>query len=195
MLRSKIIQIIVTLAVIACDFGRVHPPTNPSLGTLTVKLNGKKWNKIYKNAYQVVQCAVIPPSTSFPCAKEHIDLLSELYSSEGYLRQQLYFIKIPIAVGRYPIVPSIQFHCSEDDPVYGNLFTIKQDGDVVGEFYNTLTGPDNYIQIDEFNCDTKEIKGHFQLTLLIEKRGDIPALSDTLHFTEGKFHTKVIDIY
>jgi hypothetical protein len=187
--------ILITLYFSGCDFGRYFPPTNPSLGTLTAKMNGNNWNKTYKNAYQVIQCALVSQSTVFPCKNREMDIISELYSQEGYLRQQLCFIKIPRYIGRHKIVPAVSQHCNELDPVYGELFTLNQDGDVLGDVYNTLESADNFIQIDQFNEKTGEINGIFQLTLVIERRGDESRLPDTLRFTEGKFHTKILDLY
>jgi hypothetical protein len=189
------ILILLIFSFCGCDFGRYYPPTNPSLGTLRAKMNGQEWNETYKHAYQVVQCAIVPPSTALPCNDDRLDLLSELYSPEGYLRQKLYFIKIPRLKGRYQIVPSVYLHCNEQDPVYGELYTLNQDGDVVGDVYNTLEGADNYFQIDKIDNQTQEIKGSFQLTLVMEKRGDESRLPDTLRFTDGKFHAKILDIY
>jgi hypothetical protein len=186
--------ILLTCFCDSCDSGKNFPLNNPSLGTLTAKMNGGDWHKTYKNAYQVIQCTDVKPSTALPCNEDHLDLLSELYSSEGYLRQQLYFIKIPKSVGKHRIIASIPSHCNELDPAYGEFYTIIQDGCAVGDIYNTLKGEDNFVQIEQFDKKTGEIKGTFQLTLVIEKRGVEPMLPDTLRFTNGRFHTRILDL-
>jgi len=196
MMRSKIllrriVLLIINLGVLGCDFGRTFLPENPSLGTLTAKMNGNEWTHTYKNAYQTVQFSSIPPSTLVPCNTDRLDLFSSLYSTEGYLRQQLFFMRVPEILGKHSIIP-FSGKCDENDPIYCVLYTIEQDGDVLAEIYTTLKGSDSYMQIDKFNKKTGEIKGAFQVTLVMEKRGDNPNLPDTLRFTNGRFHTKMI---
>ncbi|MCE7062653.1 hypothetical protein [Dyadobacter sp. CY343] len=165
-------------------------PERHSIGYFEAILNGKVWSRTYLNAYQTVESALVPFSASLPCTDDHLEIFSELYSPEGYLRQKFHLMKIPQKAGKYDIIPSTPYHCDEQDPVYAELYTITQDGDVVGDVYTTLKGSDSYLEIEKYNQVTGETKGTFKLTMVVEKRGGEPALPDTLYFTDGKFHTK-----
>ncbi|CAG5071820.1 hypothetical protein DYBT9623_03804 [Dyadobacter sp. CECT 9623] len=170
-------------------------PIGPSIGYFKIDLNGKDWNKTYNNAYQTVESALIPYSGAYPCIEDHLDVFTELFSPEGYLRQSLYLTKIPKTVGTSKIIAAPAFHCDETDPVYSELYTITQDGDVVGDVYQPLEGADNYLHVEIYNSKTGEIKGTFQMTMVKTRDGGTPALPDTLRFTNGRFHTRFIRDY
>ncbi|WP_342084518.1 hypothetical protein [Dyadobacter sp. OTU695] len=73
------------------------------------------------------------------------------------------------------------------------LFELLSDGDVAGDSYYTVDSEDNYIQIDNYNEKTKEIKGIFQLTLIAQKPRSSNLLPDTLRLQNGRFHTRIIE--
>ncbi len=69
------------------------------------------------------------------------------------------------------------------------------DDDLICDIYDVYE-PDsaqNYISITDFNSQTKEIKGIFQVTYLIDPawRKCNPAAPDTIRIRNGVFHTKV----
>jgi hypothetical protein len=80
-----------------------------------------------------------------------------------------------------------------------NYYTLRDDGDVLCDIYNVYE-PDslnNFIDILAYNPQTKEIRGRFQLTYLIDStrlatigrcRTTTP---DTLRIRSGEFHTKL----
>ncbi|MCE6990616.1 hypothetical protein [Dyadobacter sp. CY323] len=194
---SRIICFIVLLvASMSCNLQYDARPRNPSWGFFTTKMNGQEWNKTYRNGYQVVQglTASGAAGSAMPCKREYYIINAELYTSEGYIRQNLYLKKVPIVKGKYKVIPYIMDHCNESDPVYGILYTWIDDGCVIGDEYKILESENNFLQIESYNEKSKEIKGTFQLTFVLEREGSDHTLPDTLRFREGKFHTKIMDL-
>lgn len=80
-----------------------------------------------------------------------------------------------------------------------SYYTLRDDGDVVCDVYN-IYEPDslqNYIIITSYNFQTKEIKGTFQATYLIDSSRVAgvgkcrPSAPDTIRIRNGEFHTKI----
>jgi hypothetical protein len=78
-------------------------------------------------------------------------------------------------------------------------YTLRDDGDVVCDLYN-IYEPDslqNYIIISSYNPQTKEIRGTFQATYLIDSArvatiGKCRATApDTIRIRNGEFYTKI----
>jgi hypothetical protein len=73
----------------------------------------------------------------------------------------------------------------------------REEGDATIQIYKILDSPkeNNYLQIDEYNKDTKEIKGRFQVVFVVDSprklRGNYDP--DTIRLTNGIFHTKILD--
>lgn len=184
---KKIIAIM--LILLSCNQTAIYPPQKLSIGTIEAKMNGNKWADTYKNAYQVVRGG---RQALYPCIKSWLYVNFELYSSEGFLRQQLLFSKIPEQTGTYTIVHSSPRNCCESDSAYGGLFKFIDDGCVAENAYKVSVGQDNFIQIDHYNKETGELGGKFQLTLAATGRLQGSNLPDTVQLTEGRFLTKVI---
>jgi hypothetical protein len=77
-----------------------------------------------------------------------------------------------------------------------NYVTVIADGDVVCDFYNIFE-PDsiqNNITITSYNSTTKEIRGIFQGTYLIDptRVKCNPAAPDTIRIRNGEFYTKIL---
>jgi hypothetical protein len=188
----KIFRMIFFIAVTflaGCDVFILHPPKKLSIGVVTARMNGQEWTKTYKNTYQVVRG---DRKTIFPCIKSLLTVNFELYSANGFLRQQLYFAKIPEQTGKYVIVPDTRRNCNTRDSVYCDLFTSIDDGCVAGDAYVVLLNQDNYFQVDRYQKETGEISGKFQITLIRTNPFSVSNLPDTLRFTEGRFQTKII---
>ena len=162
-----------------------------SFGFVNAEVNGMHWNTTYRNAYQATYAVDALYSSATPCDK-YTFLSSELYNELGYLRQSFELVKIPSVKGKFKIVPFQNGHCDESDPVYANLYTWTSDGDVLGDTYNVLTTENNFVEITSYNPDTKEIKGKFEVTFVLERRGSNHILADTLRFQNGHFHTKIL---
>jgi hypothetical protein len=78
-------------------------------------------------------------------------------------------------------------------------YTLRDDGDVLCDVYNVYE-PDsiqNFITITSFNTQTKEIRGTFQATYLIDSSRVIaigkcrPTAPDTIRIRNGEFYTKI----
>jgi len=184
---------ILILFFASCDVGPL--PRLPSWGYLTADMNGKEWSKTYKNAYQVTHAVEGKAAkySAVPCQSDFTYIFSNLYNSDGNLRQELIFTKIPLERGHYKIIPFKNGTCNDSDPVYGIFYTSISDGDVAGDVYNVLNSEDNFIEIDDYKVSTKEIKGRFQITFIVESKRYGHYLPDTLRFLNGRFHTKIID--
>ena len=182
---------IILAMVMGCNKISILPERH-SIGYFKADMNGLEWNNTYKNAYQTVESEIIPPSSAFPCSHDRLEVFTELYSTEGYLRQKLHLMKIPESPGTSKIISNTDFRCDEKDPVYAILYIVMQDGDVLGDVYGPAEGFDNYLNIEMYNSATGEIKGTFQMTMVKTRNGGEPVLPDTLQFTNGRFHTRFV---
>lgn len=81
---------------------------------------------------------------------------------------------------------------TEVSAIYG-----RYEGDAVIQNYKTVDSPkeNNYLQIDEYNKDTKEVKGRFQVVFAVDSPRKLRGNSDpdTIRLTNGVFHTKILD--
>jgi len=69
--------------------------------------------------------------------------------------------------------------------------TILEDGDVLGDVFKLDKSVENFIDVTEINGS--EIKGKFNVTLIRDtSRPNYLETSDTLRFTDGQFHTRII---
>jgi hypothetical protein len=159
------------------------------LGTFNAKLNGDNWEQTYEHAYYFVHCN---SRISAQCKERIISLTCNLYDNDRKLRQSLYFDYLPGKTGLFKIIPRDhdQIEC-DNDLVSCQLYTGNYD--LNNEVYNSIIREGNYIRIEDFNPETREIKGSFEVTMALERRGGERTLPDTLHFTEGHFHTKILD--
>jgi len=82
---------------------------------------------------------------------------------------------------------------SDSIPEYISCFytTIPEDGDVLGDVFKLDKTKDNTIEITEISGN--EIKGKFNATLIRDtSRPKYLESYDTLRFTDGVFHTRII---
>ncbi|KAA6440116.1 hypothetical protein FEM33_05780 [Dyadobacter flavalbus] len=174
------------LLLTACDDFPL--PQMPSWGYLTADMNGKDWSKTYKNAYQTIQAWDSNDNVS-----DTFVIMADLYNPYGARRQELYFQNIPSEKGHYTMLKDIPYENKYDRFVYGSLYTLVSDGDASGDTYSVLDTEKAFFQIDEAITKTREIKGTFQVTFVINKPRYDTALPDTLRFRNGKFHTKIME--
>jgi hypothetical protein len=106
------------------------------------------------------------------------------FSKEGFLRESMWIYKIPDSIGHYRLSRTSPWAI---DTLTGAGFAFFiDDGDVPdGPTYQLMeTGHENYLEITRKKGD--EVWGRFQIAFVI----DSPP--DTIIFTEGSFHTKII---
>jgi hypothetical protein len=101
--------------------------------------------------------------------------------------------KIPLEKGRYPVRRFHVGNCDDIDPVYGIFSPWISDGDVPGDDYVLLDSEDNSVEIEQFNRQTKELRGSFQVTFVVERPVRYGGLADTLRFTDGRFYVILTD--
>ena len=120
-----------------------------------------------------------------------IDIFFDLYNDQKHLRENLFFYKINNSIG----VNNIKIQASSSTEANPGVFysTLLDDGDVAGDSFSLLEGKiENKLTIDKKKGD--EIWGTFQVALLKNKNftASDPTAPDTIIFTNGKFHTKLI---
>ncbi len=184
---------LIMLLFVSCNKDDIPP--NPTWGNMSVLMNNEKWadryaggqGTIYGGSYRWTE----------PCQAQYYDLVMYLYNSNRFLRESLSFNLADFepgtkATGQYKILKN-QWQCDSVATVYSGYGTIAEDGDVVQDVYDVLETEDNFLQIESFDANSREIKGTFQVTFIITRRSTEPStLPDTLRFTNGKFHTKII---
>jgi hypothetical protein len=120
-----------------------------------------------------------------------IDIIINVFNDKGFKREDLFFYKIPNEVGTYQITSSSLYAV---DSTHGASYrTLLDDGDVLGDRYSLHYGKiENKLIIDKKMRD--EIWGTFQVAFVKDKTflPEDPTAPDTVVFTNGKFHTKLL---
>jgi len=132
-----------------------------------------------------------------PCQPGILQVYMEKSTREGAAREALYIMKIPPAVGTYPV--RIFRTCREDTFVGANFHLLGADGDVLLDSYRVLETEDNWVQVTDYNANTGEIKGTFQIAFVhgsiydvVKREKFVTSFPDTVRFTNGQFHTRVV---
>lgn len=166
-------------------------PSKYSWGSFSAKMNGKVWGQSYPNGFQEIRGHTTSGGTNInQCPEESYWILLEWYNKQGFNREELFLKKIPLKAGKYKVIPFTP-NCQMTDPIYAIFYTSIDDGDVLGDTYNLLPTYDNFVQVDNYDNYTKEIRGKFQLTFVVATKAYGHFLPDTLRLTEGSFHTKI----
>ncbi len=109
-----------------------------------------------------------------------------VYNNNYYYLGSLSFSNIPPQVGSYVVTKRVLWEY-EGARGYYSIFDI----DVPLGDYNIINGAEsNYIAIDSYDTVSREIKGRFEVTMLVNKRPSADA-PDTVRFTQGTFHTRL----
>jgi hypothetical protein len=159
-------------------------------GTLSVFYNGD--NNYFKNQISGYKLNV--------CDNQIIGISMNRYNKSNpyFSTDSFYFTNVPTLKGKYKIINHNQRPTCSDIPnitEIGTFYGINE-GDTGAQQYTVLSTvkENNYLQIDEYNKETKEIKGRFQVTFVLEYLPKSRSFDpDTVRFTNGVFHTKVFD--
>jgi hypothetical protein len=190
MMRTNFFALLL-LIVTSCSVFQDIGPSKYSWGSFSAKMNGKEWGQSYPGGFQEIRGDTFQGGNAEDqCPEENYWISFDWFNKQGFHRENLILKKIPLMPGKYKVIP-YSSKCQMIDPIYAIFFTSIDDGDVLGDIYAILPTQDNFVQIDNFDNYTKEIRGKFQLTFVIKDRGSNRILSDTLRFTEGRFHTKI----
>lgn len=178
---------------LACVYEHLAPDV-PTWGSASALVNKEKWGSIYPGFFQAIRAIGGTYGTAIPCQNEYYMISIDLYNNNAFHRESFDFVKVPFTKGKHNIT-DFNFQCVVDEPVaYGSFWTLGNDGDVSQDNYDVLETEDNYIVIDFYNTNTQEVKGSFQVTFVINRRSanNPSSLPDTLRFTNGIFHTKIL---
>ncbi len=123
-------------------------------------------------------------------------VLMQKSTREGATREALYIMKIPPAAGTYPV--RIFRTCQEDTFVGADYNLMGADGDVLLDSYRVLETEDNWVQVTDYNANTGEVKGTFQISFVhgsiqdvVKREKVVTSFPDTIRFTGGQFHTRI----
>jgi hypothetical protein len=193
-INSKIMKIKYSILLIFLLFNSCKKedelPKFNTWGTLSVFYNGD--NNYFKNQISGYKLNV--------CDNQIIGISMKRYNKSNpyFATDSFIWGDIPTRKGFYKIKDLGQrLSCSEvpNTVEVGTYYNINE-GDTGIQQYTVLntSKENNYLQIDEYNKETKEIKGRFQVTFVLKylpkyRKSD----PDTVRFTNGVFHTKVLD--
>jgi hypothetical protein len=151
-------------------------------GTASVQFNGSNW------VAEKVRCS--NASNCLPLRMFHLQL--NKYSVEGFLRESIVFTRIPLVVGRHKLELNLTENNCNSGP-HALYATSADDGDVTKDIYLLDTTFNNYIDISLYNEKSGELKGRFDLLLLVRPPRFDALAPDTLRLRNGLFHTKLLD--
>lgn len=165
--------------------------------TFEMLLNGEPWQisryqgvKRFGVSHRSFGSAV--PCTSYYELWASMIRPHDKFNPESDEVASLNFVKIPLAPGKYKVIP-FTFECDEAIPeVYASFST--RYGDVSGERYEVLESEDNFLVIDSYEEQSREISGSFQVTFVIQPDARLTHwYPDTLRFTGGTFYSRIAD--
>ena len=191
-MKYLILLLLITVLFNSCDFLKndISPKTE-TFGNLEGKLNGEVLAKLFPLKYQVVR-ANIEPSNK---CKDPIGISVSLYSSKNLysLRGSLRWDNVKTIPGKFTVNNNLDI-CNPNNEVRAS-FNSLIGGDVSDRSYHVLDTPDNFFELESYNEETKEIRGKFNVTLVIKPgSGSTDSFfSDTLRFTEGRIHTRIFN--
>lgn len=180
-MRRIVYLITIMLFIFVCCEEQEDEVSTYYWGNSTALKNGANWNSeaihTYYNVFHL----------------NNIDFFMEVYNSHGEMREDLYFFNIPISFDEKQIY---NVKNNTDNQFIGAAYTtLSHDGDVVEDRFVVLEDENSFIQLESINSKTNEIKGKFQITLVRDTSDRItnPSLPDTVRFTNGNFHIKIVD--
>ncbi len=190
------ILVIVLLAGLMLPACRKNEEPSPYWGTASAWFNGENWNELRGWKLQV-SGATGAPADLPPCQPGILHIVMEKSTSEGIRREVLSITKIPPAVGTYPV--HIFKNCQENKLVGSGYSLVGADGDVLLDSYRVLETEDNWVEVTDYNANTGEIRGNFQIAFVhggaydvVKREKVVTSFPDTVRFTNGQFHTRVI---
>ncbi len=143
-------------------------------GTATAILNGKEWK---------ADCVSYIDKEN----PGHWSLSFSVFKNNYYALENLSFYNLTAQADSSDVTKVITFKEKEGIRGYYKLF----DADLALGDYHILNGAKpNYFAVDSYDSVSREIKGRFEVTFLVNRRPEANA-PDTLRFTEGKYHARL----
>lgn len=112
-------------------------------------------------------------------------------TKDDILREDLSFYNIPLKTGVYSISEFVPGVWTITEPTAGYA-TILEDGDVVGEIYDSSADTVfHFFALDKYDPVKQEVEGRFQVELIKDPSRDFFDTPDTLRFTNGRFKLRM----
>ncbi len=179
--KVKIILVLFIPFFFGCNKDDDLPPLNRDYwGSISVLKNREMWNP------QIIGLTV-------PTWPKVYSIEMATYDSHNIQRYSLSIFGIPNdSLGVFKITEE-NAHDTKNGSISALYITIIEDGDVLGDVFLLDKSANNYIEITEI--DSNEVKGTFKISLKRDITINTKYLekADTIHFTEGKFHTRIIE--
>jgi hypothetical protein len=191
---KKTLLSLLIIILFSCDD---EPGSGPigSWGYFEARVNGEEWNAdFYPRGFQAIYAHQGFETESIPCNEYYIvqSIIQKpvhgSYHPEQVWVEALSFLLNTTSPGHYDAQDFFHYECDPTVPIYVSL--TGRDGDVSRSGYFLLDSEDNFVEIESYDAESGEIKGTFQLTFA--NAGPSSASPETLRFTQGKFHTKII---
>ncbi|MCH7523985.1 MAG: hypothetical protein IIC74_02980 [Bacteroidetes bacterium] len=177
MMTKKLLLFILIVIIMACiNDDNIGPD---KIGEVTALKNGIEWSA---NIYNFGKS--LPFDIGFSMG-------IKVYNNKGFLREDLYFYRFQNHFNPQTIYLT-NAHV-ENDSVGVFYTTLIDDGDVLGDIYDLdTTTTNNFIQITSYNSSKAEIKGIFNVSLILTRDdGDGDPPPQTIELKNGKFSVKV----
>ena len=181
---KKIIMFFCLMMVfVGCGKKEINPLWKNFWGSATAEVNGKVWN--------ANGCEALRRKDSVMIGLSVLDDIQELFSMP----------LIPLKLGKHFLPNKININGGELKAAY-MYFMVQGDNDLTCAQYGNLHDADslrNWVDITEYNPQTKEIKGKFSCNLLIDPEGGNagvrckPSDLDIIRIRNGVFHTKIVN--
>lgn len=181
----KHLFIIFSLMIFSCGGDdHVDPHSEYDYGSITALKNGEQWSAEIHGA----------DNDDDP---DDFGIDINKYNTQGFPKEGLSVSFVPKKDSSGNIIRycynNVQDTCKL--PYQGTYATLSGHGDVVCDRYKIVSvlADENWIEITEFNSDTKEFRGTFRAVFAIDEdrpRCDVNA-PDTIRFTNGQFYSKI----
>lgn len=177
----KNVFIIFTIMIFSCgDDDNQDPQRQFDFGSISALKNGEHWSAEIHGFDNNGQW-------------NYFGIEISTYNVDGFRREGLGISYIDKDILSGELIQPCGANCS--DSLQSSFSTISGHGDVVCDRYELVSelSDENWIEITEYNSDTKEFRGTFRAVFAIDEnrpRCDENA-PDTIRFTNGEFHSKI----
>ncbi len=178
MKKSELLILIMSVCfVAACDKKEAPIPEKDFFywGEVTALQNGEPWEEA---------CL----ASDFDLADgEKFNMISRVLIYNHFLTESMGLGKIPFSLGTYMVKSKLPL---DDGQIVGG-FGFYHDDQTLAHYDILEVENSNFMTITSYDSSTLELKGIFDLTFLrISGSSEYP---DTVRFTNGLFHTKIIE--
>jgi len=175
-MKIKIVYFFVFSLLFSCQ-----KEVSPYWGNAEMNFNGRKWE-----TRQVV-CEFMKGK----CLNPEIIIVFEKYDQPTLTTEMIAIGKLPSAKGVHKISKIDYQNYPDCTYPHANASYRTYEIDATKESYEILEGEENYVEITDFDENSKEVKGRFYLVFIVRSKWSQSVLPDTLRFTEGRFHARV----